>query len=186
MAAMNWTEFESDLALLGLEAEDDGELAEAEDDGELAEDDDGEFDPITLGAASLAARGIGGINRLVSGRRSPRRAKPTGSYGRTVKGRNAGVVQTPNGAARIALPGNFPTVDEFRKTVAEIQKDMKANSTGIKELADQQKKDVVRLAGLISDGEKKIRKQLKRTQLFAMLGVAAPLAFNLVRDTLKT
>ena len=179
MAENDWSQLLSDVSVLESESEDEDAFAEDEEDDE---DDDSEFDPITLGAASLAARGF---NRIIGNRKPARRARPTRSYTSAVRGRGAGVVQTPNGPARIALPGNFPTVEEFRKTVGEIQKDMKANSAGIKELGDQQKKDVVRLAELIATNEKKTRKQMKRTQTIAIIGIVLPLAMNLGAKFIK-
>jgi hypothetical protein len=172
MAGSNgdWGELLSDLAVLGAESEEESDFAE-EDESE----DESEFDPITLGAGALAARRLG-----IGQRRSVRRAKPPANYAQAVKGRNQGVVQTPSGTARIALPGNFPTVDEFQKSVGQIQKDMKANSDGIKELADQQRKDAVRLAEMITTSERKLKKQMKRTQIVAMIGAVAPLAARLI------
>lgn len=173
MAGSNgdWGELLSDLAVLETEADEDEDPGEDDD----AEDDDSEFDPITLGAGALAARKLG-----FGRRRTVHRAKPPGNYAQAVKGRNQGVVQTPNGTARITLPGNFPTVEEFQKSVGQIQKDMKANSAGIKELADQQKKDALRLAEMITSSEKKLKRQMKRTQVVALVGAMLPIAARLI------
>jgi hypothetical protein len=178
MAGSNgdWGELLSDLAVLEAESDEDEDPTEDDD----AEDDDSEFDPITMGVGALAAR------RMGFGRRRPvHRAKPQANYAQAVKGRNQGVVQTPNGTARISLPGNFPTVEEFQKSVGQIQKDMKANSAGIKELADQQKKDTVRLAELIATNEKKLKRQLKKTQVIALIGAVVPVAFRLIEDKMS-
>ena len=174
MAEMNgeWGELLSDLAVLEAESDEDSELAEDEE-----SDEDAEFDPITLGVGALAARKLG------LGRRHPvRRAMQVANYAQAVRGKNAGIVQTPSGPARIALPGNFPTVEEFRKTVTAIQKDMKANSAGIKELTDQQKKDTVRLADLITKLDKKMTKRNKRAQIISWIGLAASLGYPILRQ----
>jgi hypothetical protein len=177
MAESNgWGELISDLAVLESEADDDSEFEDEEDIGD--EDDVDDFD-------IEAVRRRGSRRNVFARRRAPHRARPGRNYGRQVKGRDKGVVRTPNGPAQIELPGKFPTVDEFQKTVNEIQNDMKANSIGIKELADQQKKDVVRLADMVTTSEKKLRKQMKRTQVVSAMFALAPLAINVISEFKK-
>jgi hypothetical protein len=55
-------------------------------------------------------------------------------YGQMMRGRNAGVITTPNGQATVQLPAKFPTVGELKGTLQEIQADIKRNSDGIRAL----------------------------------------------------
>ena len=164
----DWTQLISDVAT--LEADDD----EASDDDESADDDESDaefFDPLTLGLGAAAAQRLG---RYV---RTPvHRARPKSSYGKGVKGKGESIVRTPNGELRLPLPGHFVTVDEFQKTAAEIQKDMKQNSAGIKDLADLQRKESQRLEKVITTLDKKIAKQQRRSQIVTCLGFLAVLA----------
>ena len=62
---------------------------------------------------------------------------------------------------------------------------MKANSTGIKEIAEQQKKDSLRIAEMVMASEKKLRKQMKRTQVITAVIALAPLAINVISEFKK-
>ena len=178
MAESNgWGELISDLAVLESEPDEDSEFGDEEDYGD--EDDVDDYD------IEAVRRRVSGRRGGLAQRRPPHRARPGRNYGRQVKGKGQGVVQTPNGPARIELPGKFPTVEEFQKTVSEIQNDMKANSTGIKELADQQKKDSLRITDMVVASEKRLRKQMKRTQIISAVFALAPLAINVVSEFKK-
>jgi hypothetical protein len=99
------------------------------------------------------------------------RARPA-DYGRNVRGQGQGIVQTPSGPATIELPGRFPTVEEFKRSVEAIQKDVKRNSDGIKQLADVQRRDAIRLADLVTKSERRVKKQMKQTQIISIAAAA--------------
>lgn len=154
-------------------AEYDDEWAESLDDedyDESAESDD------ELSEASLFRSRLGRARRGAP----VARARPTRSYAGAVKGRNQGVVSTPAGPAKVMLPGTFPTVDEFRKTVSEIQRDVQKNSKGIQDLADQQRKESARVTALMVKSERRLRKQMQRTQLIAAISASIPLVARLL------
>ena len=73
------------------------------------------------------------------GRRPTSRARPRRSYAGNSRGRRSAIIRTPAGNARVRLPGGIPTMSQFRKTSAAIQKDIKRNSLGIKQLEKAQK-----------------------------------------------
>src|SRR5688572_30483370 len=103
-----------------------------DDDYEAWDDDygDAEFDDAeyylgdAAGARQPPPRRRGQVNR----------AKPRGNITSGVQGRQFGVVRTPQGNARVELPGKFPTLDEFKTSVAKLQQDISANSSGIAQL----------------------------------------------------
>jgi len=167
----SWEQLMDELTSLET-AEYDDEWAEGLDDedyDESAESDD------ELSEASP-------FSRLRRARRGApvARAHPTRSYAGAVKGRNQGVVSNPNGPAKVMLPGTFPTVDEFRKTVSEIQRDVQKNSKGIQDLADQQRKESARVTALMVKSERRLRKQMQRTQLIAAISASIPLVARLL------
>lgn len=152
---------------------DDDDLEFGEYDDDLEYDDEPEYveaeaDAEFFGRKARRQRTLRRRRRLTLARRTNRLA------GR-VRGRHTGVIRTPAGAARMRLPGGYPTVKEFKSTVDALQKDIKRNATGIKQLGAQQKKDAARLAGMVSRSERRIRKQLKQTQVAALIAAAAPL-----------
>jgi hypothetical protein len=147
---IDWAELVSEIATLESaerDDESDNESDEAEDDREAVP-----FRPGFLPPSVLRGRAA--------------------DYGRSVRGQSQGVVQTPSGPARIDLPGRFPTVDEFKKSVEAIQKDVQRNSDGIKQLALVQRKDAVRLAELVSKSERRLRRQMTRTQIISIAAAA--------------
>jgi hypothetical protein len=169
----NWEQWVEDFAVMD-EAELDDESDEPEFDYGLGETDDGEMDaefldPVTLGIGALAARKLGRRRKKVQ------RAQPQRPYAQMVQGKGTGLVKTPKGTAQIVLPGKFPTVEEFRKTVNALQLDDRKNSTGIKQLSEQQRKDAARLAVMVAQTEKKISKQLRNTQIAAIIAATIPL-----------
>jgi hypothetical protein len=147
---IDWGELVSEIATLESaerDDESDNESDEAEDDREAVP-----FRPGFLPPSVMRARAT--------------------DYGRAVKGQGQGVVQTPSGPARIDLPGRFPTVDEFKKSVEAIQKDVQRNSDGIKQLAGIQRKDALRLADMVSKSERRLRRQMTRTQIISIAAAA--------------
>lgn len=168
MAEMNgsWEQLMEELSSLETAEYEDESESDDDEDYEDSEDDElAEFLPFGMGKAA--------INRL-RGRRVAR-ARPTRSYAGAVKGRNQGVVATPAGPAKVMLPGRFPTVEEFRKTVSEIQKDVQKNSKGIQDLSDQQRKESARFATLLVKTERRLNKQMQRTQLISAVAASIPL-----------
>ena len=138
-------------------AEMDDDDDDDDDDGDDGEDEMAEFLPfggLGLGAGLLASRAL-------RRRKKVRRAKPRRSYARRARGKRYGTVITPAGRARIRLPGRFPTIPEFRRTVAEIQKDIKKNSAGVKDLATSQK----RVAALVMRSDKGMEKKVFGLQI---------------------
>jgi hypothetical protein len=89
-----------------------------------------------------------------------------------VRGQSQGIVQTPSGPARIELPGRFPTVDEFKKSVEAIQKDVQRNTDGIKQLAAIERKDAQRLNDIVLKSERRLRRQMTRTQIISIAAAA--------------
>ena len=152
---IDWGQLVSEMAAL--------ETAESDDE---ADDESSEADEDSEAVSPFAAfRRPGGLPINVQ------RARPA-NYGQGVRGQSQGVVQTPQGPASIQLPGRFPTVDEFKKTVEAIQKDVKHNSDGIKQLADIQRKDALRLADLVTKSERRLKRQMKRTQIISIAAAA--------------
>lgn len=140
-----------------------------------AEFDDAEFDPMTLGLAMGAQKAFGRPRPPV------RRAKPHGSVTSSVQGRQYGIVKTPQGNARVELPGKFPTVNEFKQSIAKLQLDIKANSTGIAQLTDRLKQDATLEATARSKSDRYLRRSLKRTQWAALVAVALPIVLEVAR-----
>jgi hypothetical protein len=151
---MDWGELVSEIATLGATEADD----EADDESE-AEDDESEAVRFNPSRPWFMAPNV-------------TRATRAADYGRNVRGQGQGVVQTPSGPARIELPGRFPTVEEFKKSVEAIQKDVQKNSDGIKQLSDVQRRDSLRLAQLVAKSERRLRKQMTRTQIIAIAAAA--------------
>ena len=117
------------------------------------------------------------------GRPPVRRASQQGSATSGIQGRQFGVVRTPQGEARIELPGKFPTVDEFKQTIAKLQTDIKANSAGIGQLTDRLKGDSQFEASSRTRSVRALRRSLKRTQWAALLAVAVPLVLEVTRPS---
>jgi ABC-type transporter Mla subunit MlaD len=82
------------------------------------------------------------------------------------------------------LPGRFPTVEEFRKTVGALQQDIGKNSSGIQQLGEQQRKDSARLATLVSQTERRLTRRMKRQQTFSIIAALIPLAVGFVDQRL--
>ena len=172
MSDMNgsWEQLMEELTSLETAEYEDESESDDEDYDEAEDDELAEFSPRSPGAAA--------VNRLR--RRPVARARPTRSYAGAVKGLNQGVVTTPAGPAKVMLPGRFPTVDEFRKTVSEIQKDVQRNSKGIQDLADQQRRESARLAALLVKSERRINKRMQRTQLISAVAASIPLVARIL------
>jgi hypothetical protein len=94
-------------------------------------------------------------------RANVRRARPRGSYTSRTRGRRYGTIVTPAGKARVKLPGRFPTVSEFKQSVAKVQKDIKKNSGGIKDLVSSQKD----LASVVGRNKKTTDKKVLGLQI---------------------
>lgn len=154
------------------ESDDDYEFAEYDDD--LDYEDYPEYEDAEVGAEFFGRRARR-RRRLRRRRRRIMHARRRRRLARDVRGRRHGVIRTPAGSARMKLPGGYPTVKEFKSTVDTLQKDIKRNATGIKQLGSEQKKDAARLAGMVTRSERRIRKQLKETQVAALVAAAAPL-----------
>lgn len=167
---IDWGELVSEIATLG-EAEERDDEADYESDGS-AEDD----------REAVAPRG-----RFRPGLLPPSITRTKAAdYGRAVRGQGQGVVQTPSGPAKIELPGRFPTVEEFKKSVEAIQKDVQRNTDGITQLAEIQRKDALRLADLVSKSERRMRRQMKRTQIVSIAAaVALPFVGRLIDQKLN-
>lgn len=111
----------------------------------------------------------------------PRPGKPSfarpRAYGRDVKGRDAGLIKTPNGEAKIQLPGKFPTVGEFRGSLEEIQGDIKKNADGIKSLTRRGDDQDSRIAKLARTVERSSSLTFWSSLVLGAI-TAAPLLFN--------
>lgn len=118
-----------------------------DDDSEYDDDLDDEFDDFELAEDDEAARPKPG--RPGKGRPAgrPSFAKPR-QYGQAARGRNAGLIKTPNGDATVQLPARFPTMGEFRGTLEEIQADIKRNADGIKTLGRTNAEQDTKLSAL--------------------------------------
>lgn len=160
--------------------DDDGmALSEDDMDGEYDDDSAELFDPISLGAGALTERWFRRRKRPKV-RRADRRAAVSSG----VRGKSHGVIRTPRGTAKIALPGKFPTVQEFKKAANALQVDIRKNSAGIKQLGDEQRKDAARLAAMMAATEKRLTKQVKNAQLTALISLAIPLLARVVERQL--
>ena len=84
-----------------------------------------------------------------------------------------GIVQTPNGRARIALPGRIIPPAEFRKAVDALQQDGKKNATGIQQLEAQQRQDMARLTAMVAQTEKKHSQELRQIATGVVVALAA-------------
>jgi hypothetical protein len=138
-----------------------------------AEFEDAEFEELTLGEAYGAKKGVA--------RPAVRRAKPHGSATSSVQGRQYGIVKTPRGNARVELPGKFPTVNEFKQSIAKLQQDIKANSTGIAQLTERLKQDATLEAGARVKSDRALRRSLKRTQVAALIAATLPVFLEMAR-----
>jgi hypothetical protein len=152
-----------------------------DDDYEAWDDDygdgegDSELEDAELGMAYGAQKALGRARPAV------RRAKPQGSATSSVQGRQYGMVRTPQGNARVELPGRFPTVNEFKQSIAKLQQDIKANSTGIAQLTERLKQDATLEAGARAKSDRVLRRNLKRTQWAALIAVALPVVLEVAR-----
>ena len=151
---IDWGQLVSEIATLGTAERDDDE---ADDEGAEG-DEDSEAVPFPGFRPGFVPPSV-------------TRARP-GNYAQGVRGQSQGTVQTPSGPAHIQLPGRFPTVDEFKQTVEAIQKDVKRNSDGIRQLADVQRRDALRLAELVTRSERRLKRQMKRTQIISIAAAA--------------
>ena len=124
-------------------------IEDADDD----EDDLDEFFPFPGGV--LAARTV---QRALG--KKVRSAKPRRPYSAGIRGRQYAQVKTPAGSARIVLPGRFPTLKDHRRSLARVQRDIRKNSTGIRDLVKRQKK----LAELAGRSDRGLDKKVKTLQ----------------------
>jgi hypothetical protein len=161
----SWVQMLEDIALEAL----DDEFDDSDDfDFELAEDDefdDAEFD---LSERRRARRRPAPVNR----------ARPRQRYSQALKGRSQGMVRTPQGTARVALPGKFPTVPELRKTVDRLQGDISKNSSGIEQLRKQQQN----LTTLLARTEKRLTKRARNAQIAAIVAISIPLVARIIEQ----
>lgn len=169
---IDWGELVSEIATLGGESSDEA-TDESDESDESAESDESE--------ATFYGSARPGFPFPINLR--PMRVS---DYGRNVRGQGQGVVQTPSGPAKIELPGRFPTVEEFKSSVEAIQKDVQKNANRIAHVSAVQRRDAVRLAGLVVRSERRLRRQLTRAQVISIaVAVAVPFVGRLIDQKLN-
>jgi len=159
------------------EPEDFAEADFTEEDDDPYGDDEmaSEFIPgLTVPAAALA------LYRRRRRKRRIRRARPRRSYTSGTRGRRFGMISTPAGSARIRLPARFPTITEFRRTVGQVQKDIRRNSAGIKDLLKAEKNTAL----LATRSDKALERRVFGLQIavVTLAVLSLPQAASLVRS----
>lgn len=151
------------------------EFESIDEDYEAWEDDFGESD---FGESDFEAAPR---NRQPTRRPPIRRAPPRGNPAVGVQGRQYGVVRTPQGDARIELPGKFPTVDEFKQTITKLQQDIAANSAGIGQLTSRLQGDSQIESSTRNKHVHLLRRSIKRMQWATLLALTVPLVMEAAR-----
>lgn len=143
---------------------------------ELAEEDE-----------SFPEAPVDGRSRLRQQQRPvPSYARPGGRYAGLVRGRGEGLVRTPQGTAKVQLPGKFPTVEEFQKTVDALQRDIKKNADGIRQLNQAQRTDLAQVKALMAQSERKMQKEMKKALIISVVSANLPLIFRVLQERTET
>jgi hypothetical protein len=142
----------------------DADSAFDDSDFDLSEDDEFDDAEMELAESRSSRRG-----------RSVSHARSRGRYSQRVQGKSQGLVKTPQGTAKVALPGTFPTVEELRKTVDALQGDIRKNSAGIMQLKRQMELT-----------ERRLTKRAKNAQIASLVAISIPLVALVVKSQTKS